>query len=97
MSARIDVNAGEASMANSTATQASTVAPVSTPTAPAVAPGMFATMGPTMTATSGGFTNAETTLKAHMGNVDVHSGQAVVAYEVTNEDNRRSLTTVPGA
>lgn len=97
MSARIDVNAGEASIANSVASQVSTAAPVSTPSAPAVAPGMFATMGPTMTATSVGFTNAETSLKAHMGNVDLHSGQAVVAYEATNEGNRRSLTTVPGA
>lgn len=97
MSARIDVDPGQAQIANSIAGQAATAAPVSTPTTPAVAPGMFASVAPSMAATSGGFTKAEVAIKAHVGNVDQHSGQAVTAYEITNEENRKSLTAIQGA
>lgn len=94
MSARIDVDPGQAQIANSVASQSATTAPVSAPSAPASAPGMFAGMAPSMAATSGGFTQAEAAIKTHLGSVDLRSGQAVTSYEVTNEDNRRSLTAI---
>lgn len=92
MQNRIDVIPEMARTANATA--AATYLPSGETAAvpPPVAPSMFAFMSTTFAANSISFESARLALLAHLEGVDQPSTQAVVAYEITNEENARSLS-----
>lgn len=97
MGARIDVDAAQARAANAMASQAMPTPPtVTTPAAGAVAPGIFAGVAPAATARSAAIAQAEAGVLAHLEKLDQRGREAVEAYEVMNEENRRSLTIIPG-
>lgn len=97
MGARIDVDAAQARAANAMASQAIPTPPTATtPAGGAVAPGIFAGVAPAATARSVAIAHAEAGVLAHLAKLDQRGREAVEAYEVTNEENRRSLTIIPG-
>ncbi|MBN7374154.1 hypothetical protein [Mycobacteroides abscessus] len=97
MGARIDVDVAQVRAANAMASQAlPTIPNVATPAAGAVAPGIFAGVAPAAAARSAAIAQAEAGVLAHLAKLDQRSEEAATAYEGTNEDNRRSLTIIPG-
>lgn len=94
MQNRIDVIPEMARAANATAQAASVPSGETTAVPPPVAPSMFEFMATTLVSNSLSFEAARLALLAHLEAVDRPSTQAVVAYEITNEDNARSLSPI---
>lgn len=97
-SARIDVDFGQAMAANALAGQVTSSPSVASTTAApaAIAPGMFAFVAGTVAAKSAAAFAAEAALIKRMELANERSHEAVAAYQITDEENRRSLTAIQG-
>ncbi|MDO3268008.1 hypothetical protein [Mycobacteroides abscessus] len=101
--ARIEVDPAEAMQANAFASQtnssaglAAAAASTAASGASAAAPGIFAFAPASLAAKSAAFSGAHSALGIESGMIDTKNVQAVDAYVQTNEENRQSLSVIPG-
>lgn len=90
---RIDVNVSAARLANALAGESAAGSSVVSPAiAPAAAvPGMFAVSAASTSAVNADAAAGRAGVAAHLTMLAERDGEAVVAYEVVNEENRRLL------